>query len=635
MQKIKSLIRQMKIKYLGEYDETDEYIYTNKRHFIPNRVRKLLRLKQIMPDRRKKRFGRIKAHLFNYISLPMVFITCALVFGIMHNRDIIYVFLTTSLYLNGLIVSLGIFGILRVYYNSYLLFKAASFLRQLEKISEQDTVTRHHVEKLRHDLEKRAELLNTIYMTEVLDHIEEFGFLNIKDGQARFIKSKLGYRVTHNRKGVNFIAGILVMLGLLGTFLGLLKTIDAVGEALNSMSNIGGDNGEVGMEEMSSFIGSLAAPLQGMGLAFSSSLFGLSGSLLIGFFLHLAGTPQNYFMENAARWLDDRIVKFDPRELTKKAKKDDQNTEGKPQQTKEQPRATDNDLKDWLTGYVYLSTQTNKKLADLSESIAQAGNNVSDVSDDLKVISGQQNSLINATHALGGSFNSIVEQAGDINVRIQDIQDLSHTMNSAMTSIDLSNRDISGSIGSLTETAQNITIIASEVSRSNATIEQTIPNLAAAVEKVSSSISEMTNLNAGIGETLPNLTSTMQNINTSINEVERSSTKIEQALPNVSESLGMMRNEHQTYARALYTELNHINKGQGEMAVIGEQSNDNAQLVLQRIEATLSMIEQSNQALVKVLSSNSTSFAKPKSTPFSLFRKKRKNQNVDYNNGEE
>ncbi|MGH1404586.1 MAG: hypothetical protein ACRBDL_10115 [Alphaproteobacteria bacterium] len=605
MFKIAEIIKRIKENHIGEYDQTDEYIFSNDRHLIPNFVRRMFRMKQIVPDRRKRRFGRIKAHIFHYITMPMLLITSGLLYVVIQNISTLLVFFNTNIYLNGIIVSLMIFGILRVYYNSYLLFRAASFLRQLEKVGGKENIEHGDVLKLRHDLENKGELLNTSSMEEVVDHIEKFGYLNITDNQARFIKSKLGYRASSNRLGVNFISGILVMLGLLGTFLGLLATIDSVGDALNSMANLGGDGGEIGMEQMTEFISSLAAPLQGMGLAFSSSLFGLSGSLLIGFFLHLAGTPQNFFIENVSRWIDDRIIKFDPKKLAEKAKEEDKKTEGaqadKPKKP-EQAKATDRDLKDWLTGYVYLTTQTNKKLSDLTRSITSAGQGINEASQDLKLISGKHDRLLSAVIDLGAGFENIKAHADKIEVSVQDIQNLSHTMNSALTGIDISNNEIANA--------------------------------------------------------LPNVASAVQAVDASVRDVGRSNQTISDVLPNVTGALEVIDDNNKRYTGALYKEVKTLadaQSGAGHNALstielglqaLEKQNNEiirmkaaetaETQQVLKRLEATLSVLEKSQAQLARVVSDNAkvSHPSAPQKSAFSFFKKKKVANGDEPNDGD-
>ena len=93
------------------------------------------------------------------------------------------------------------------------------------------------------------------------------------------------------RETSRYLVGLLVFLGLLGTFWGLLKTIGSVG---NVISGLGIDDTNVA-GFFNSLKDGLNAPLQGMSIAFSSSLLGLAGSLILGFMDINLGQAQNKF----------------------------------------------------------------------------------------------------------------------------------------------------------------------------------------------------------------------------------------------------------------------------------------------------------------------------------------------------
>jgi len=93
--------------------------------------------------------------------------------------------------------------------------------------------------------------------------------------------------------------GLLVFLGLLGTFWGLLITVSSVGDTLQSLNVEATDSASV----FTSLREGLQAPLRGMGTAFSSSLFGLTGSLILGFLDLQAGQAQNRFYNELEEWL--------------------------------------------------------------------------------------------------------------------------------------------------------------------------------------------------------------------------------------------------------------------------------------------------------------------------------------------
>jgi hypothetical protein len=115
----------------------------------------------------------------------------------------------------------------------------------------------------------------------------------------RSILDSIGMRLDETRDIVRYFTGLLIFLGLLGTFWGLQDTVGSVGRIIQSLQTGGSDVG-VMFEELKA---GLAAPLGGMGTAFASSLFGLAGSLVLGF-LDLQGSQaQNRFYTELEDWL--------------------------------------------------------------------------------------------------------------------------------------------------------------------------------------------------------------------------------------------------------------------------------------------------------------------------------------------
>ncbi|MDC0073669.1 flagellar motor protein MotA [Alphaproteobacteria bacterium] len=115
----------------------------------------------------------------------------------------------------------------------------------------------------------------------------------------RSILDGISFRLDESRELSRYLIGLLIFLGLLGTFWGLLQTIGSVSIAI---SNIEFNSGELN-KEFDLLKNSLEAPLSGMGTAFSSSLFGLAGSLILGFLDLQAGQAQNRFYNNLEEWL--------------------------------------------------------------------------------------------------------------------------------------------------------------------------------------------------------------------------------------------------------------------------------------------------------------------------------------------
>ena len=106
-------------------------------------------------------------------------------------------------------------------------------------------------------------------------------------------------RLDESRELSRYMTGLLIFLGLLGTFWGLLKTIGAVSDVIGAMSVGSGDLNAL-FEQLKS---GLAKPLAGMGTAFSASMFGLSGALVLGFLDLTAGQAQNRFFNELEEWL--------------------------------------------------------------------------------------------------------------------------------------------------------------------------------------------------------------------------------------------------------------------------------------------------------------------------------------------
>ena len=123
--------------------------------------------------------------------------------------------------------------------------------------------------------------------------------LKLSAMSMRSLLDGISARLEESRDISRYTIGLLIFLGLLGTFWGLLQTVSAVGDVIARMSVEGGDLATMFGDLKSG----LAAPLSGMGTAFSTSLFGLGGSLVLGFLDLQAGQAQNHFYNDLEDWL--------------------------------------------------------------------------------------------------------------------------------------------------------------------------------------------------------------------------------------------------------------------------------------------------------------------------------------------
>ena len=124
--------------------------------------------------------------------------------------------------------------------------------------------------------------------------------MTISATSGRSILDSVAQRVDEARDITRYLVNLLVFLGLLGTFWGLATTVPAVVETIRGLAP---KEGETGIEVFSKLMGGLESQLGGMGTAFSSSLLGLAGSLVVGLLELFAGHGQNRFYRELEEWL--------------------------------------------------------------------------------------------------------------------------------------------------------------------------------------------------------------------------------------------------------------------------------------------------------------------------------------------
>lgn len=127
---------------------------------------------------------------------------------------------------------------------------------------------------------------------------DKVGRMSISAQIMRGILDSIATRLDEARDISRYMTGLLVFLGLLGTFWGLIETVGSVGGVIKNLQ-VGGDASAI-FETLKE---GLAAPLGGMGISFSSSLFGLAGSLVLGFLDLQMSQAQNRFYTDLEDWL--------------------------------------------------------------------------------------------------------------------------------------------------------------------------------------------------------------------------------------------------------------------------------------------------------------------------------------------
>ena len=191
-------------------------------------------------------------------------------------------------WLNGLIVAVLLIGIILSFHQVIRLFPEVSWVNNFRRADPKLEASRPP--KL---LAPMAAMLGSERTGS-----ERLGRVAMSTQTMRAFLDSIATRLDEARDISRYLTGLLVFLGLLGTFWGLIETVGSVGTIINGLK-AGGDADSV----FDALKEGLAAPLGGMGISFSSSLFGLAGSLILGFLDLQTSQAQNRFYTNLEDWL--------------------------------------------------------------------------------------------------------------------------------------------------------------------------------------------------------------------------------------------------------------------------------------------------------------------------------------------
>ncbi len=215
-----------------------------------------------------------------YLLSMLIFIALVAFLGMILYRQIFEAF-STNPGLNGLILGVLLVGIL---------LAVLQVLRLMPEVAWVNSFRRGQAEE-----RKRKPVL----LAPMEAMLGSNSNVALSTGSTQSILDSIGNRLDERREISRYLISLLVFLGLLGTFWGLLVTIGSIGDTIGSLDPKSGDTNDV----LDSLKSGLKAPLDGMGTAFSSSLFGLSGSLVLGFLDLQSGQAQNRFYLELENWL--------------------------------------------------------------------------------------------------------------------------------------------------------------------------------------------------------------------------------------------------------------------------------------------------------------------------------------------
>ena len=215
-----------------------------------------------------------------YLFSMLIFIALVAFLVLILNRQIFENF-STNPGLNGLILGVLLVGIILAFLQVIRLMPEVAWVNSFRK-GQAD--------------ERRRKPVLLAPMEAMLGGKSDVA---LSTGSTQSILDSIGNRLDERREISRYLISLLVFLGLLGTFWGLLGTIGSIGDTIGSLNPNSDDTNDI----LDSLKSGLRAPLDGMGTAFSSSLFGLAGSLVLGFLDLQSGQAQNRFYLELENWL--------------------------------------------------------------------------------------------------------------------------------------------------------------------------------------------------------------------------------------------------------------------------------------------------------------------------------------------
>ncbi len=231
-----------------------------------------------------------------YLLRMLVFLALAVFVGAILSPQLFSAFMANP-GLNGLILGVLLIGIALALRQVFRLFREITWVNDFRLADPGLEVARPPVL-----LAPMAAMLR-----------DRMGRMAISAQTMRSILDSISMRLDESRDILRYLIGLLIFLGLLGTFWGLLQTVSSVAQTIQAL-DVGTEDVAVIFEDLQA---GLAAPLAGMGTAFSSSLFGLAGSLVLGFLDLQANQAQNRFYNDLEDWLSSvtDLTSEEPRQL--------------------------------------------------------------------------------------------------------------------------------------------------------------------------------------------------------------------------------------------------------------------------------------------------------------------------------
>ena len=365
-----------------------------------------------------------------FIKRMVVFLIITFLIGAFLGNSLLDAFKTNPM-LNGLIIFVLLFGTIIVFRQVFTLKPEISWV---------ESYRRSQTKGLTSSL-KNTNLVLLAPMSSMLE--EHKGRPAMSSIAMRSLLDSLNLRLDESREISRYMIGLLVFLGLLGTFWGLLITIDSIGSVISSL----GVNDDDASSMFLSLKEGMKEPLNGMGTAFSSSLFGLSGSLILGFLDLQASQAQNQFYNDVEEWLSSMSLISSSRTTSSKSEK--YQDEGVPVYVQALLEQTAESV-DALQRTLGRGEDDKKKIADNFTNLAEKMGAVADqIKNNQKMLQNSSGGMDEATRDhirnLDVSMNRLIEETNQGNKQLiyelrSEIKILAKTVAVAVDSVSSSSK---------------------------------------------------------------------------------------------------------------------------------------------------------------------------------------------------
>ncbi|MEQ9449285.1 MAG: flagellar motor protein MotA, partial [Rhodospirillaceae bacterium] len=232
-----------------------------------------------------------------YLTRMAVFLAVVGVGVAFIGPNLITFFLVNPL-LNGLILGVILTGIFLNFRQVSMLAPESKWIERFRTTALEGAVTLSE-ERSQPDEDGELKLRLLSPMARMLEEKRGRGRVTLSAPVMRTLLDGIAARLDESRELARYFTGLCIFLGLLGTFWGLLGTVASIGDVIRNLS-VTGEDISVTFNALKS---GLEEPLDSMGTAFSTSLFGLAGSLVLGFCDLQAGQAQNSFYNDLEEWL--------------------------------------------------------------------------------------------------------------------------------------------------------------------------------------------------------------------------------------------------------------------------------------------------------------------------------------------